>query len=200
MNTRAQPGNNRYRINMYTLLAALLARPPADATLRLIGDIRPGQQPADSGLETCWRDLRAAAVEYTIEQLDAEFHRLFIGLGRGEVVPYGSWYLVGHLMDSPLARLRGDLATLGIERRPGNKETEDHAAALCETMALICDPDMRIPREQHRIFFHNHVASWMPRFFKDLQTAPSARFYQAVARIGELFIHREEQNECKENP
>jgi TorA maturation chaperone TorD len=200
MNTRSQPGDERFRINMYTLLAALLARPPADVTLRLIGDIQPGRQAFLAGLEACWRDLHAEALKHTIAQLDEEFHSLFIGLGLGEVVPYGSWYLVGHLMDNPLARLRGDLAALGIERRPRNKETEDHAAALCETMALICDPDMQIPRAQRRLFFHNHVASWMPRFFKDLHSAPSARFYRAVGRIGEMFLQREEQSICKENP
>lgn len=187
------PGGNRLRINMYTLLAALLARPPKNITLRMLEGIHHDQEIEGTALGRCWRYLRTEASKYTSKQLDDEFHRLFIGLGRGEVVPYGSWYLVGHLMDKPLARLRGDLAALGIERRPGTRETEDHAAALCETMALISDPDTMIRREQQRLFFHNHLASWMPRFFKDLQVAPSARFYRAVGRTGEAFMQREEQ-------
>jgi len=199
MNPRRHPGNDRLRVNLYTVLAALLARPPDDETLRLIEDIQPGREADAADLGSCWRDLRAESFKYTTGQLDEEFHRLFIGLGCGEVIPYGSWYLTGHLMDRPLARLRSDLALLGIERRPGNKETEDHAAALCETMALLSSPDALIPRERLRLFFCNHLASWLPRFFRNLQAAPSARFYRAVGRTGEEFMKREEEFLWKEN-
>jgi TorA maturation chaperone TorD len=200
MNPHPQRNDHRLRRNIYALMAALLARPPVDDTLQLLEDIQADRHIDATALGRCWRDLRTAALTYTSEQIDEEFHRLFIGLGRGEVVPYGSWYLAGHLMDKPLARLRGDLAVLGIERRPGNRETEDHVAALCETMALISAPDALIPRRQLRPFFRIHLASWMPRFFKDLQDAPSARFYRAVGRTGEAFMQREEQSICKENP
>jgi TorA maturation chaperone TorD len=199
MNARYRLGDDRLRVNLYALLAALLARPPADDTLRLIEDIQPGEAADAADLGPCWRDLRAESLKYTTGQLDEEYHRLFIGLGRGEVIPYGSWYLTGHLMDLPLARLRGDLGLLGIERRPGNPETEDHAAALCETMALLSSPDTLIPRDQLRLFFHNHLASWMPRFFRDLQAAPSARFYRAVGRTGEAVLQREEKVLWKED-
>jgi TorA maturation chaperone TorD len=184
--------NDRLRVNLYRLLAVLLARPPVDAILRLLEDVQPGALFENRALCHGWRDLRAAAAAFTPEQLDEEFHNLFIGLGRGEVVPYGSWYLIGHLMDKPLARLRGDLAVLEIERRPENRETEDHAAALCETMALISDPDAPAPRRQQQHFFNTHLAAWMPRFFKDLQAAPSAGFYRAVGRTGEAFMETEQ--------
>ena len=42
---------------------------------------------------------------------NANFFDLFIGLGRGELLPYGSYYLTGFLHERPLARLREDLAT-----------------------------------------------------------------------------------------
>jgi len=38
----------------------------------------------------------------------------------------------GEQIGDPLARLRGDLMPLGIERAEGNCEPEDHAATLCE--------------------------------------------------------------------
>jgi TorA maturation chaperone TorD len=198
MNRHSHPRYDWLRVNMYTLLAALLARAPGDATLRLIEDIQPGPEADAADLGTYWRNLRAESLKYTTGQLEDEFHYLFIGLGRGEVIPYGSWYLIGHLMDHPLARLRGDLARLGIERRPGSPETEDHVAALCESMALLSRPDTVIPRGQLQLFFHHHLASWMPRFFKDLQAARWARFYRAVGRVGEAFIQREEEIIWKE--
>jgi TorA maturation chaperone TorD len=193
MSPRIPAGNGRLRTNMYALLAVLLSQPPTHATLQLLKDIRPGREAEVGALGPCWADLRAASVKFTCGQLDEEYHRLFVGLGRGEVIPYGSWYLGGRLMDKPLARLRGDLAALGIERRSENRESEDHAASLCATMALISDPDASVPRERLRMFFHDHLATWMPRFFRDLLAAPSARFYLAVGRTGEAFMQREEQ-------
>lgn len=187
MNSLVYAEENRLRTNLYSLLATLLVRPPDEATLRLLADIKTDGK-TDGTLAQCWRELQAEASCRTPGGLDEEFHRLFIGLGRGEVIPYGSWYLSGRLMDKPLARLRGDLAKLGVERRPENRETEDHAAALCETMALISGPDAPISRERQRQFYRNHLASWMPCFFGDLQAAPSARFYRAVGRTGEAFM------------
>ena len=45
-----------------------------------------------------------------------EYFNLFIGLGRGELVPYGSWYQTGFLMEKPLGVLRDDLRTLDQAR------------------------------------------------------------------------------------
>ena len=190
MSAREQLEEDRLRANLYGLLANLLNSPPADATLRLLTSARTG--PDDDGpLAGCWHDLGTEAACRTPARLDDEFHRLFIGLGRGEVVPYGSWYLCGRLMDKPLAQLRTDLAKLQIERRPESRETEDHAAALCETMALISGPGTSVSRGRQRDFYLRHLASWMPRFFQDLQKAPSARFYRAVGRTGAVFLDME---------
>ncbi|MEI9806344.1 MAG: molecular chaperone TorD family protein [Pseudolabrys sp.] len=45
----------------------------------------------------------------TVEHVEREFFNLFIGVGRGELMPYGSFYLTGFLHERPLARLREDL-------------------------------------------------------------------------------------------
>lgn len=190
MRKRIIAKDNRLRPNLYALLGALLAGPPEEQTLRLLTGIVAGKD-LEGALAECWQDLCTQAIRQTRAQIDEEFHRLFIGLGRGEVVPYGSWYLTGHLMDKPLAQLRGDLAVLGIERRPESRETEDHAAALCETMALISSPDDPNSRQRQQYFYCQHLAPWMTRFFRDLQRAPSANFYRAVGRMGEAFMSEE---------
>ena len=82
---------------------------------------------------------REAASDADAERVEREFFDLFIGLGRGELLPYGSYYLTGFLHERPLARLRDDLAALGIERAEGNVEPEDHAAILCEIMAGLAE-------------------------------------------------------------
>ena len=172
------------RANTYGLLGALLANPPHREIFDLLASIDP---PTDDGLGTAWRELGRAAENADPDAVDDEYHDLFVGLGRGELIPYGSWYQTGFVMDKPLAVLRSDLAALGFERRDDVREPEDHAAALLETMALIAaspEHDFDVQRR----FFDRHVAIWMPTFFADLQTADSARFYRAVGQFGEQFM------------
>jgi TorA maturation chaperone TorD len=108
-------------------------------------------------------------------------------VGRGELMPYGSWYLTGFLMEQPLARLRGELSELGFARRDGVKEPEDHAAALCDVMAMISTGEDAASLDVQTGFFSRHIAPWMGRFFRDMQQAPSARFYRAVGQLGEQY-------------
>ncbi|MBV8089725.1 MAG: molecular chaperone TorD family protein, partial [Alphaproteobacteria bacterium] len=117
-----------------------------------------------------------------------EYFDLFIGVGRGELLPYGSYYLTGFLHERPLARLRADLVRLGIERVDGRGEPEDHAAILCEIMAGLVVGEFAAPTQRQHQFFEQHLAPWMARFFADLEAAPRAKFYCPVGAIGRLFI------------
>jgi TorA maturation chaperone TorD len=177
------------RANTYGLLGALLAAPPCREHFDLLANI---DIPSTDGLGAAWNVLRRAAERADVEAVDDEYHDLFVGVGRGELIPYCSWYLTGFVMDKPLAVLRSDLAALGFERQDDVKEPEDHAAALLETMALIAAaPEHGI--DVQRRFFDRHVATWMRTFFADLQTADSARFYRAVGQFGDQFMAFEMQ-------
>ena len=183
---------DRVRGNVYALLGNLLAAAPDARLLEVLSSVAP-EPDDDSLLAASWQMLALAAARADLAQLREEYDALFIGLGRGEVVPYGSWYLTGFLMEQPLAQFRGDLRELGIERQPGVHEPEDHAAALCDTMALLITGDVPAPLEQQQGFFSRHMEPWIGRFFRDLQQAPSARFYRAVGQLGEQFIGVESQ-------
>ena len=148
--------------------------------------------PSTTCRRAAWSDLARAAAHADVEAVDDEYHALFIGVGSGELIPYGSWYLTGFVMDKPLAALRTDLAALGFERCDDVKEPEDHAAALLETMALLVASAEHGIDVQRR-FFDAHVATWMRTFFADLQSADSARFYRAVGRLGDRFMKFEMQ-------
>ena len=177
------------RANTYGLLGALLASPPRNEIFDLLAGI---EVPSTDGLGTAWEALSRAARHAAVDAVDDEYHDLFIGVGRGELIPYGSWYLTGFVMDKPLAALRSDLAALGFERQDDVKEPEDHAAALLETMALmVASPEHGI--DVQRRFFDRHVATWMRTFFADLQAAGSARFYRAVGQLGDRFMAFEMQ-------
>lgn len=179
-----------HRAHTYRLLAALLAGPPDGDALALLGRIDSLETPA-APLARAWWELKRAAARTTPDSVDDEYHRLFVGLGRGEVVPYGSWYLAGTILGKPLVALRADLAALGIVRQDGVTEPEDHAAALCETMALLASSSNGDIRTQGR-FFSNHVASWMGRLFRDMADARAATFYRCVGGLGAAFLAVEE--------
>jgi TorA maturation chaperone TorD len=180
------------RANVYCLLAVLMAGPPYEPVLERLRKVEDCTGPAGS-MAVAWRRMKEAAVGTTSSELDMEYHALFVGLGKGELVPYGSWYQAGRLMAAPLAQLRSDLSELGIEKKPEVFEVEDHAAALCETMALVCARSEFITNEREKRFFDRHIASWMRSFFQDMQRAPSARFFRAVGVLGETFLRTEMQ-------
>src|SRR2546421_2516151 len=124
------------RAREYALLATLLARAPDQVLLDRIASLRGDASP----LGLAHIGLAEAARQTSAERAEREYFDLFIGLGRGELLPYGSYYLTGFLHERPLARLRESLAQLGIERAAGKAEPEDHAAILCEIMAGASDP------------------------------------------------------------
>jgi len=173
------------------MLGNLLAGPPEEEVLDLL--VRIGDS-ADSrdGVARAWSMLKVAADRAERRQLAEEYQDVFIGVGGGEITPYASWYISGSLLERPLIELRNDLKALGIERQEGIGDPEDHAAAVCEVMALtIVDPDVSI--EWQREFFKRHVEPWMGRFFEELQEAPSASFYRAVGCLGEEFTRMEQR-------
>jgi TorA maturation chaperone TorD len=172
------------RAQEYALLSALLVRAPDAALLKRLAELRGEATP----LGVAHAALAEAASRTTAEQVEREFFNLFIGIGRGELMPYGSYYLTGFLHERPLARLREDLGKLGIERSEGNAEPEDHAATLCEIMAGLAGGRFGARAGSDQEIFENHMAPWMGRFFSDLERAEAANFYRSVGTAGRLLM------------
>jgi len=172
------------RAQEYALLAALLARAPDAALLKRLSELRGDATP----LGVTHAALAQAASEVSVEKVEREYFDLFIGLGRGELMPYGSYYLTGFLHEKPLARLRAELATLGIERAEGEVEPEDHAAILCEIMSGLASRRLGTHPGADEKIFDNHLAPWIGRFFSDLERADEAKFYRSVGALGRVFI------------
>ena len=172
------------RAQEYALLAALLARAPDAALLKRLSELRGDPTP----LGVAHVALAEAASKAKVEQIEREYFDLFIGIGRGELMPYGSYYLTGFLHEKPLARLRAELATLGIERAEGECEPEDHAAILCEIMSGLASRRLGTHPGADEKIFDNHLAPWIGRFFNDLERADAARFYRSVGALGRVFI------------
>jgi TorA maturation chaperone TorD len=193
---KAPPGwfamHGEMRTDCYVMLASLLTQQPTESLLSMLQNLRWNEaipQKVKSALET----LRDAAQDYSLGAMEDEFRRLFVGLGRGEIVPYASWYRERRVQSTPLVSLRSDLTRLGIVRKADSHEQEDHAGALCEIMALVSQKEYQIPLAMQAGFFADHLGSWMTAFFNDLQRAKSAGFYRAVGLFGRSFLESEQE-------
>jgi len=175
------------RASVYEFLGRLLAAEPDESVLQVLRDI--DEVDASEGqVAMGWELMKQAAIKADVASAKDEYLALFIGIGRGELVPFGSWYVTGFLMEKPLALLRNDLAELGIERQDGVKESEDHIAALCDAMAIIIRSGADVSLARQQKFYKDHLEPWAARFFEDLQAAKAAHFYRSVGFFGEGFF------------
>ncbi len=177
------------RADLYATLARLLAAPPDQDLIDMAAGLSGDASELGQGVTA----LAAVAGSMSAKAVEREYNALFIGLGRGELLPYASYYLTGFLNEKPLARLRGHMAQLGIERNPDVKEPEDHIATLCEIMSGLIRGAYGDPMsvEDQHAFFNTHLATWAGHFFTDLEGAEGSVFYAPVGKIGRTFMEIE---------
>jgi len=180
---------DQLRAAEYGLLSLLLGKAPDADTLARVSTMKGD----GSDLGMAHIELAAAAAATDDHAVSKEFFDLFIGLGRGDLLPYASYYLTGFLHERPLARVREDPGRLGIERAGISREPEDHIAILLEVMSGLARGDFGADFSEQARFFERHLKPWAARMFADLEVAPSARFYRAVGRVGRIFVELESE-------
>ncbi|WP_102107040.1 TorD/DmsD family molecular chaperone [Oceaniglobus roseus] len=182
---------DRLRADLYNYLGLMLSAPPdqmlLDQTAALSGD--------DSDLGRAITSLARVAKVTKPAKARSEFNALFIGLGRGELLPYASYYLTGFLNEKPLARLRGDMAALGIVRAKNVFEPEDNIASLMEMMGGMIVGRFGPPAglDRQKTFFATHVAPWAAHFFSDLEGAKTSVLYASLGTAGRAFMEIERE-------
>lgn len=183
---QAMTEEDRLRADLYGFLSALLAAPPSPGLLKqtaaLTGD--------GSDLGQAITTLAKMAANATPGSAEREFNDLFIGVGRGELLPYASYYMTGFLNEKPLALLRADMMRLQISRAANVYEPEDNIASLMEMMAGQIGGWFGTPAslEEQRAFFNRHIAPWAGHFFADLEGAKSSVLYAPVGAVGRHFM------------
>ena len=183
------------RAEIYGLLAQLFYAPPPPELLAQLR-VAATEAPAAGGfLEEPWRALVAAARDLGDAAVQGEYNALFGGVGKPEIYLYGSHYLSGFLNEKPLAKLRTDLARLGLARDHTMPETEDHVAYLCEVMRyLIAGDDVAVANlTSQRAFYSDHMQPWVMRLCESITAHPKARFYAALAGFTGAFASVEAQ-------
>jgi len=178
---------DQLRAAEYGLLSLLLGKAPDADTLSRVATLKGDA----SDLGMAHVELAAAAASADDRVVSKEFFDLFIGLGRGELLPYASYYLTGFLHERPLARVREDLEVLGIERAGISREPEDHIAILLEVMSGLARGDFEADFSEQARFFDRHLKPWAARMFADLEISQSAHFYRTVGRAGRVFMELE---------
>ncbi len=177
------------RAREYSLLATLLLRSPDAEFLTRLASLQGDESP----LGIAHAALAKTAARTKADRVAREYFDLFVGVGRGEILPYASFYQTGFLHGRPLAQLRESLRRIGIERAESLTEPEDHAAILLEIMAGLANGEIAAPPETDGKLFANHLAPWIGRLFKDLEEAKAADFYAAVGALGTVFMDIETQ-------
>ena len=180
---------DRARAEHYAVLSNLFAGAPDADFLHKLPTIAANWAGADSPLRRAWQGLADAAKRIDAEQLEDEYTRLFLTIGRPQVMLFGSYYLAGFLMEEPVVELRADLTELGLGRRQGVTESEDHIAALSDVMRhlIVTGPDSAGLARQ-KAFFEGHLAPWVGALADALEHAPDSRFYSRTAALVRAFF------------
>lgn len=185
------PEEDLLRADLYDYLAALLSNPPTGELLGKTADLSGDESELGQAIHAL---SRLAKVTKT-SSAEREFNALFIGMARGELLPYASFYLTGFLNEKPLATLRKDMLGLAIERAANVFEPEDNIASLCEMMAGMIRGRFgsTIDLASQRDFFNKHIGPWASHFFKDLEGAKNSVLYAPVGTVGRVFMNIEKE-------
>ncbi|MFK7879605.1 molecular chaperone [Roseobacter sp.] len=182
---------DRLRADLYNYLGLLLARPADQVLLEQTSALAGDQSPIGEAINGLARVAKATKPK----SAEREFNALFIGLGRGELLPYASYYLTGFLNEKPLANLRRDMVSLQMTRADNVFEPEDSMASLMEMMGSMIVGRFGAPvsLDQQRTFFNNHVAPWATHFYADLEAAKTSVLYASVGAVGREFMAIEKE-------
>ena len=182
---------DRLRADLYGLLSRLLAAPPDGDLLKRVAGLT-GDGTALGGAVGSMARVAGATRPDAAER---EYHALFIGLGRGELLPYASYYLTGFLNEKPLAQLRADMAARRMARAPNVFEPEDNIASLMEMMAGLITGRFADPASlaDQKEFWNRHIGPWAEHFYTDLEAAENSVFYATVGAVGRHFMQIERE-------
>ena len=179
---------DQLRADMYSFLASLLRAEPSADLVKQLTLLESDDTPIGKAIKI----LKKLASSLDLPSIRDEYVGIFIGVGRGEILPFASYYLTGFLKDKPLAKLRGDMQEIGIAVSSGI-DPEDHIATLFDIMAglILGKFNRKFSIREQRDFFNKHLAPWVDLLMRDIEASKIAVFYAPVGTIGREFIEIE---------
>lgn len=179
------------RANLYALIGRLFYGAPDSILLAQLCHAEAEPTGHNAPLDRAWRELRNACGSAYPVVVKQEHDTLFVGVGKTEVTPYTSHYIVGNSPDRHLVQLRERLEQLGLARRGAAFEVEDHVSGVCDVMRFLIE-DGRPLSEQSQFFKEFVYAGAIP-FCDAVGIATSAAFYRCVAEFARAFLDLERQ-------
>ncbi len=182
---------DQLRADMYSFLANMIRTEPSqellDSVKKLTGD--------DSSIGKSIKLISKLASTMHISEIQDEYVNLFVGVGRGELLPFASYYLTGFLNDKPLSKLRNNMNELGVVRIKEVKEPEDHVSSLFDIMSGMITGQFgkQYSITEQSNFFEKHLNSWIHLLMSDIESAKTAVFYAPIGSLGKEFINIERE-------
>ena len=180
---------DQLRADMYSFLANLLRAEPSAELVNQLTKLESDESPIGKSIKT----LSKLASSLDLPTIRDEYVRIFIGVGRGEILPFASYYLTGFLKDKPLAKLRNDMKEIGIQLAENVKELEDHIASLFDMMSglILGKFSKKFSIGEQKDFFNKHLAPWVDLLMRDIESSRIAVFYSPIGTIGREFMEIE---------
>ena len=180
---------DQLRADMYSFLANLFRSEPDADLINQLKVLESDDSPIGKSIKT----LSKLALSLDLPTIRDEYVRIFVGVGRGEILPFASYYLTGFLKDKPLAKLRQDMEKIGIKLEDNVKEPEDHIASIFDMMAglIVGKFNKKFSIAEQRDFFNKHLAPWVDLLMRDIESSKIAVFYLPIGTIGKEFMEIE---------
>ncbi len=173
------------RANLYRIAAAFFLKPPTREFLDALAGNPLSPAPSDPG--------------WVLEDLEQEFHDLFLVPVPGYVHPYESCYRgmsesgPGMLMGEPARKVAALYSRCGLEPAPDTQELPDHAGLefsfLCHTAEREAraweegdEEAAQAWRRFHDRFLDEHLRGWIPELCSAIQARATQPYYREFAR------------------
>lgn len=195
LKAEALSGEDWARADFYALLSKLFSGRIDAEFLAGFKQFEKESVDPSSPLGFEFQELLRAIEASSMDAIREEYESLFIGVGKPDIMLYGSFYMAGFLNEKPLVALREDLAHLGLEAEKKLTETEDHISFLCEVMRyLILEDNPPLPFTEQVQFFTRHMAPWYTQLCDAIETNGQTRFFKTVGRLARVFFDIETQS------
>jgi TorA maturation chaperone TorD len=186
------------RAAFYGLIARLFYAPPDQQLLGQLlhmgafDDIRGESGGRGKKLARAWAAIAEACRTAFPVVLENEHTELFVGVGKAEVTPYLTHYVIKYATDNPLVELRQQLNRWGIARRENANEPEDHIAGISEAMRFAIAVQHR-PLEEQKLFFEHFLYRGGIEFCDAVTASAKSDFYRLVATFAREFFEFERE-------
>ncbi|MFO0752329.1 MAG: molecular chaperone TorD family protein [Thermodesulfovibrionales bacterium] len=176
------------------------------ATLREYREIlAPAGPPLGDALAAYLSEAERISPE-TLESIEFEYNRLFVGPARLVAPPYESVYRTEHRLvmgDTTLA-VRNAYHEIGFRMTLEAREPDDHISAELTYLSLLQSrclqaiergeaQEIRRLIRTEQAFLHEHLLIWVAEFCRMIQEGTRSAFFSALAGVTPLILQNDVQ-------